>query len=326
MNTISGNSAPEVYAEALWKVPMWVSPEHSRNGPVLACPEPVMLELTNPLQRVMFDPIRKANPFFHVMEFIWMMAGDNSTDWISQFNKRFRQYAEPNGLHPGAYGYRWREHFGHDQLLRAVDELRRDPESRRVVLGMWDPATDQGRIVKDVPCNTHIYLRIVNDKLDMTVCNRSNDLFWGMLGSNIVHMTLLQELIANELNRLVGNYRVITNNLHVYTDMPRFEELWNQRGSPDLYKELSLVPYRLLSPSEHISTFLEECWQFIHTPKIQYSCKWIENVAVPMYHAYKQRIDKLDEGIDWVGTIAADDWRKAAELWGEWHNKSGEKM
>lgn len=320
MNTIMGDSAPRLYEDALWKVPMWAVSGNSRNGPVFKCQGPVCLELTNPLQRVMFDPVRKANPFFHVMEFIWMMAGDNSTNWISQFNTGFKNYAESNGLHHGAYGHRWRDHFGHDQILRAVDELRRDSESRRVVLGMWDPAYDQGRSVKDVPCNTHIYLELNDGKLDMMVCNRSNDLFWGMLGSNIVHMTLLQELIANAISAPVGTYYVVTKNLHVYPEMPRFKELWTQRSSPDLYRELSISPYRLLAPGEDVANFLEECWEFIHVPKMKYQCKWIEHVAVPMYHAYMKRLKKIDKDLNWVSDIAADDWRKAAELWEEWHD------
>jgi thymidylate synthase len=319
MNTISGNSAPEVYTEALWKVPLWVLPENSRNGPVLTCPEPVCLELTNPLHRVLFDPVRKANPYFHVMEFIWMMAGDNSTNWISQFNKGFRNYAELDGMHHGAYGHRWREHFGHDQILRAVDELKLNPESRRVTIGMWDPSCDQGRNVKDVPCNTHLYLRIFDGRLNMTVCNRSNDLFWGMLGSNIVHMTLLQELIANALGIPVGVYRVITNNLHVYTEMPRFAELYGSRNSPDLYKELCLSPYRLLAPHEDIADFLSECYNFIHSPKTRYQSSWLTDVAQPMYFDYMDRLGKLNSDMDWLPYIAADDWRKACELWSEWH-------
>lgn len=323
MNTIIGNSAPELYENALNKVPLWVREDNSRNGPVLRVQGPVILELYNPLQRVLFDPVRMANPYFHVMEFIWMMSGDNSTRWISQFNKGFKNYAESNGLHHGAYGHRWREHFGHDQLLGAVDELRRDPESRRVVLSMWDPSSDQGRGVKDVPCNTHIYLDTVDDRLNMTVCNRSNDLFWGMLGSNLVHMTLLQELLATAIGVGVGVYRVFTNNLHVYPGMPRFHELWNQRYSPNLYHHsmpvLEHFPVLNSGMPDALQTFLDECYAFIHEPKEKYESQWLEHVAVPMYHEYMARLDDNDESVDWVTTIADGAWRKACGLWEEWH-------
>lgn len=323
MNTIVGNSAPELYEDALNKVPHWVTSGMSRNGPVLRVYGPTMLKLNNPLQRVLFDPVRKANPYFHVMEFIWMMAGDNSTHWISQFNKGFKNYAEPSGLHHGAYGYRWREHFGHDQLLAAVDEFRRDPESRRVVLTMWDPQADQGAAKNDLPCNTHIYLDIVDDCLDMTVCNRSNDLFWGMLGSNIVHMTLLQELLATAIGVGVGIYRVLTNNLHVYPEMPRFKELWGQRYSPNLYASSmpKLEHFHLLRHNHPaaLQIFLDECYAFIHEPKENYESQWLEHVAVPMYHEYTERIRKYPEKGLWISQIGDGAWRKACELWEEWH-------
>lgn len=323
MNEIKGWSAPKLYEEALFKVPMWVEPQMSRNGPVLRVPDPALLTLYNPKQRMLFDPIRQANPYFHIMEFIWMMAGDNATGWISQFNKGFRQYAEADGLHHGAYGHRWREHFGHDQIFAAVDELRRDPESRRVVLSMWDPNADQGRAKRDLPCNTHIYLEIQKGRLNMTVCNRSNDLFWGMLGSNLVHMTLLQELIAGALSAPLGYYRAFTNNLHVYPNMPRFEELWSARFSPDLYDDMSSIGYTfpVLSEGETLEKFLEECWAFIHVPKTHYESKWLEKVAVPMYHAYMKRLKKIEyeKDLDWIGDIQAEDCKVACRLWEKWH-------
>lgn len=319
INEISGWSAPKVYEEALFKVPLWVKEQNSRNGPVLRVPDPVMLTLLDPQRRVLFDSIRKANPYFHVMEFIWMMAGDNSTRWISQFNKGFKNYAENDGLHHGAYGHRWREHFGGDQIITAAEELRRDPESRRVVLAMWDPYADQGRSKKDLPCNTHIYVDIQEGRLNFTVCNRSNDLFWGMLGSNVVHMTLLQELMACALKVPLGVYRVFTNNLHVYPNMPRFQELWTARFSPDLYTE-EWGHHPVLAEGEKIEVFLNECWGFIHAPKVKYESSWLENVATPMYNEYMRRLglksfmDRKD-----IKDIQAPDWRKACELWEIWH-------
>lgn len=325
MNKIVGASAPELYTDALAKMPLWVRGADSRNGHVLRADGPVLLEMTNPTQRVLFDPIRKANPYFHVMEFIWMMAGDNSTKWISQFNKGFKQYAEPNGLHHGAYGHRWREHFSRDQLLIAVDELQSDPESRRVVLAMWDPDVDQGRFdKKDLPCNTHIYLDIVDGKLNMTVCNRSNDLFWGMLGSNVVHMTMLQEVLAAEIDVHVGIYRVFTNNLHVYTNMPRFEELWTSRDSPN--------PYHPKAPfiGEHfpilegctLQQFMDECYQFIHgdLENLMFKSEWLAKVAEPMYHEYMSRlgVEKRYDGL-WINQIEDGPWKMACKLWEEWH-------
>lgn len=326
MNLIRGATAPELYTEAMAKFPLWAKEGMSRNGPVLRAQGPVLLELLDPTKRVLFDSVRRANPYFHVMEFIWMMSGDNDTRWISKFNKGFKQYAESDGRHHGAYGYRWREHFGHDQLFCAIDELRRDPESRRVVLSMWDAESDQGRgSKKDLPCNTHIYLDIVDECLNMTVCNRSNDLFWGMLGSNVVHMTMLQEVLATAVGVGLGVYRVFTNNLHVYTTMPRFRELWENKYSPDLYSQAHpkrpgyLMHFPILSGAK-LEVFVDECYDFIHCPQERYVSPWLDRVARPMYHEYMGRIGEEERypGI-WINQIEDGAWYQACQLWEDWN-------
>jgi hypothetical protein len=111
----------------------------SRVGDVLVMPRPVMTEYQDPTNRVLFSPMRDANPFFHVMETLWMLAGRNDLPWLVRFNKRFASYSDDGGLtQPGAYGYRWRNYFGHDQLMDIILELKQNPDSRRVVLTMWD--------------------------------------------------------------------------------------------------------------------------------------------------------------------------------------------
>jgi hypothetical protein len=152
----------------------------SRVGDVLVMPRPVLTEYKDPTNRVLFSPMRDANPFFHVMETLWMLAGRNDLPWLVRFNKRFSTYSDDEGkTQPGAYGYRWRNYFGHDQLKDIILELRQNPDSRRVVLAMWDGGsreswqTSLGDIRQpadsiqpgdfyaalmgsaDVPCNTH---------------------------------------------------------------------------------------------------------------------------------------------------------------------------
>ena len=202
---------PEMYTEMMILMKMRGKLEPSRNGNVLSLQEPLTVTVDNPRYRINVDPIRRCNPFFHVMEFVWMMSASNTPEWISTFNKRFVEYAdEDSGLIHGAYGNRWRSHFDIDQICTVVGMLKQDPTSRRAVLGMWDAQADLGVLRNDLPCNTHIYLRILDGKLEMSVCNRSNDVVWGMTGANAVHMTLLQELMANAIGVEVGKYRVFT--------------------------------------------------------------------------------------------------------------------
>jgi len=231
----------------------------SRVGEVLQIPEPVTVTYLHPRERVLFNPARDCNPFFHLYEALWMIRGEDLVEPLLEFNPRMADFSDNGTNLFGAYGYRWRRWFGYDQLRVIIEELRKNPNSRRCVLTMWDggngddPACNDLDVAvnggKDVPCNTHIYFSVRNESvrvgrktgepeeailsqvdceedivewtqpvLDMTVCNRSNDLVWGMLGANVVHMSILQEYMADQIGVEVGVYNQFTNNLHVYTE------------------------------------------------------------------------------------------------------------
>lgn len=293
--------------------------ESSRNGMVKTVPHPSLWTVSRPEERVLFNPDRMCNPYLHVMETVWMFAGANDVEFLLPFSKQMGQYAEPDGKINGAYGHRWRNHFQRDQIMSTIVELQRDPESRQAVISMYDPRQDHHAVWKDRPCNTHIYFRIVDGRLDMTVCNRSNDAVWGMTGANAVHMTYLQELIAAGLRVPVGKYHVMTNNLHIY------QRHWTLLDSPktyDHYRDAEVEPYALLGPNEtSVWEFLNECEAFVlNDGEGYYKSSWINDVVIPMYEHYMCRLngDKYSYDVD---ENMATDWRRAEILWREWHDK-----
>ena len=190
----------------------------SRNGPVWVFPGPFVTCYTRPEERVLFHPERDANPFFHLMESVWMLAGRDDVEWISEYSSGISQFSDNGVLFNGAYGRRWRHWFDIDQLELIVQRLRDNPNCRRQVLGMWDSAVDLShQHTKDVPCNTHAYVQVgLDDRLDMMVCNRSNDMIWGTYGANAVHFSVLQEYLAACVGREVGHYWQVSMNTHVY--------------------------------------------------------------------------------------------------------------
>lgn len=294
--------------DALWKMKSSGVRQQTRNGPVLAILEPVIITIELPEQRVLIDPVRNANPFFHLAEFVWMMAGSNDVRFIEKYNARMREYADPNtNVHHGAYGFRWRNHFDVDQLFRLSDMLSEDPTTRRAVLGMWDPRIDL-TYHRDLPCNTHIYWRVIDDSLDMTVCNRSNDLVWGCLGANAVHMTLLHELMARSIGKQVGVYHVMTNNLHMYIDRPDFHKLIDCPHVESAYVgDLRTDTFPVLQSSESMESFLIDAKDFVAGKLIRGRTTWFNEVFLPAMKSFSDR--KL------VDTIQATDWRRAC---GEW--------
>jgi thymidylate synthase len=313
MNVIYANNIPQAYAEAIIKLRTWGEEEESRNGPVIISQDPVLLQINNPRERVLFDKVRNANPFFHVMEVVWMLAGENDVKWIKQFNRRFRSYADPgtDSIH-GAYGHRWITHFGKNQIQMVGDMLRNDRTTRRAVIGMWDPRVDLSSH-PDLPCNTSIMFRVVADQLNMTVINRSNDLIWGMLGANAVHMTYLHELVSFISGIPMGLYRVFTNNLHIYTEMPNFMKIWATTVPDDPYKDThDCKPYALLWPGEQYEDLVADCVNLIsenYRPG-DLRTNWVKAVAWPMKMAYQNRLSGGD-GHYYVSQINAIDWRLA---------------
>lgn len=212
--------------------------EETRNGPALVIPHPVVTVYERPHERVLLDPVRDANPFFHLMESIWMLAGRNDVASIGRFLGTLKKYSDDGEIYHGAYGHRWRVHFESsdfggrylDQLARIIELLRANPGDRRIVLQMWDPTWDLGRAGADFPCNTQIYFRTrqatyLDDDvptsvtaLDMTICNRSNDAVWGAYGANAVHMSVLQEFVAAACGFSMGHLYQLSNNLHGYME------------------------------------------------------------------------------------------------------------
>jgi thymidylate synthase len=127
----------------------------SRNGPVLMIDEPVTITYTHPKERVLFNAVRDANPFFHVYESLWMLAGRNDVAPLVYYVKDFIKFSDDGRTLNGAYGYRWRKHEvkgevfqgdqwneTYDQLDLLVAHLKADPNSRRAVLQMWNVEDD----------------------------------------------------------------------------------------------------------------------------------------------------------------------------------------
>lgn len=258
MQVITANSVSEALSQGLHTLRVHGIPKPSRVGDVLVSPRPVMTVYNEPTNRVLFSPMRDANPFFHVMEALWMLAGRNDLPWLTRFNKRFSSYSDDGGqTQPGAYGYRWRNYFGHDQLQDIILELKQNPDTRRAVLAMWDGGsrsewlwaekppggsewTQPGDFYaavsgsNDVPCNTHCYFDTIDGKLNMTVCCRSNDIIWGAYGANVVHFSFLLEYLSAMTGIPMGVYRQFSNNFHLYANvvprdnlMPMSNDVWN---------------------------------------------------------------------------------------------------
>lgn len=307
--------------------------EPSRNGPVLVAPTPVTTVYDRPWERVLFSPCRDANPFFHLMESLWMLAGRYDLALPKYFNSSFGKYSDNGVTVRGAYGHRWRKWFGYDQLEVIAKELKANPASRRCVLAMWDagatgywydqpgtevPEDPSGDLLADTvdkPCNTHIYFRVNNGKLDMTVCCRSNDVLWGAYGANAVHMSILQEFMAAWIGVMVGKYYQVSNNFHLYTevlDREAAKVLVEESVLSNVYLAgIHLVPL----VNEPIALFQGELLKFLHDPQTHVESRFLREVAQPMYLSYMARKMKRGDGLAEMSRVQAFDWSVAGKQW-----------
>lgn len=206
----------------------------SRNGPVLAAPGVVVVHTPNVLTgHVSLSPLRDANPFFHIMETLWMLTGQNDATLLTPYVARMTDFADDGRHLHGAYGWRWRQRFGVDQLNVLAAELRSNPNTRRAVLQMWAADGDLvcseggagGPSSKDLPCNTECVFRVIDRVLHMTVHNRSNDAVWGCHGANVVHFSGLLMYMAAVTGLQVGSMTQVSTNYHIYVERPDVQKL-----------------------------------------------------------------------------------------------------
>lgn len=298
--------------------------EDSRNGTVIVAPGPVMTVYQRPQERVLFSRVRNANPFFHLMEALWMLNGQNDLEWPLFFNARFSEYSDDQQTIHGAYGHRWRKAFGFDQVKALIHLLRTEPETRRGVLAMWNPQNDLGTLSRDLPCNTHIYFDRRGGVLNMTVCCRSNDLLWGAYGANVVHFSMLQEYIACALGIPMGEYCQLSNNFHYYTNVLDKEAAKNLEGDAqpnNHYEFAGLSPSDLFvrtdRPLESMASFDIDLKRFMSDPMgdTAYEHVFFNKTAAPMYAAWYDRKTKTSNGLMSAYAIEAEDWREACVRW-----------
>jgi thymidylate synthase len=297
------------------------------------------------MERVLLNRKRNANPFFHLYESLWMLAGRNEVEWLNTYIGTFGQrFAEPDGRVHGAYGHRWRRAFGFDQLEVIVERLKKNPQDRQCVLQMWDcrdtKCDDLMGDWKDRPCNTHIYFRVREviaveglvgsytsktgmwPVLEMTVCCRSNDIVYGAYGANAVHFSVLMEYVAGRIGADVGTMYQVSNNYHGYDEtMPAVSDADDGVKHYETIKPLPMAN-DWEKWDEDLETFLTWEQHLVKTgqnmKQMNFTNSWFENTARPMFYAHflwKHAMKTTAKSM--VKTIAAEDWRLACIQWME---------
>jgi thymidylate synthase len=149
-------------------------------------------------------------PGIGAVEAMQLLAGVSEPELVVAVGPQFKNYAEDNGEFHGAYGLRTA-----GQYEVVVDRLKKDPDTRQAVVTIWNPTFDMLPEKRDYPCTVLHQFRIRDNKLNMSVYMRSNDVWLGA-AYDFFQFTRVQLAIASILGIEPGTYNHHVGSLHIY--------------------------------------------------------------------------------------------------------------
>ncbi len=165
-------------------------------------------------------------------ELLWFLKGStNINDDLTQYTPIWDAWADENGNLGPIYGYQWRYwptftldektgqyKKGHiDQIQQALDLIKTNPDSRRIVVSAWNVADLEKIRVAPPFCHTLFQFYVIKDRLDFHLYQRSADLALGV-PFNIASYALLLMMFAQECNLTAGIFTHSFGDVHVYLD------------------------------------------------------------------------------------------------------------
>ena len=173
--------------------------------------------ITDPKSRNIINRERKWNEEYAEAEWQWYLSGDPS---VSQLGELFGsippiwlQMADGKGQVNSNYGYQWERN---SQLEMVIEMLRQNPDTRQACVSIYD-GKEISDYAFDTPCTWAVQFTIVNNRLDMCVTMRSNDLWYGFCNDQY-QFSKLQETVSERLEIETGVYYHFAHNMHLYND------------------------------------------------------------------------------------------------------------
>jgi thymidylate synthase len=173
--------------------------------------------MTDPMSNKIINKERKWSEEYAEAEWEWYMTGDPSVDTLGKIYGKvpeiWKRMADDYGEVNSNYGYQW-ERDG--QLDYIVSLLKNNPNTRQAAISIYD-AKEHLDYTYDTPCTYAVQFTIVNNRLDMCVTMRSNDLWYGFCNDQY-QFSKLQEMVSKRLKIETGVYYHFAHNMHLYND------------------------------------------------------------------------------------------------------------
>ncbi|WP_316359375.1 thymidylate synthase [Candidatus Neptunichlamydia sp. REUL1] len=231
-----------------------VLPRGSKSKEVLSR----VFEIAFPKERCLVIPGRNNNVFATIAETIWVIAGRNDMEYLSNYLPRAMEFSDDKKVWRGAYGPRLRDWNGIDQLRKIIEVLHQK-DSKRAVISIFDPDRDFVES-KDIPCNNWLQFVLREGKLNLNVVVRANDLFWGFSGINFFEWSTLLEMMAFWTGSEVGSITWFAGSLHFYErHFDKVSPIIEQFPHKTLY-ELDIGTFKFSTEFHELDAVLSKCF------------------------------------------------------------------
>ena len=173
--------------------------------------------MTDPMDNKIINREREWKEDYAEAEWQWYLSGDRNIEKLGELYGKvpeiWKRMANDIGQVNSNYGYQWERN---DQLERIITDLTYHKDTRQATISIYD-GKEIKDYARDTPCTYAVQFTRVNNRLDMCVTMRSNDLWYGFCNDQYC-FSRLQEMVSKRLNINPGVYYHFAHNMHLYND------------------------------------------------------------------------------------------------------------
>ena len=154
-----------------------------------------------------------------IYELLWFLQGNTNARWLQERGVRiWNEWADPDGNLGHIYGYQWRSWPDYeggfiDQISEAVDQIKHNPDSRRIIVSSWNVADLKNMNLP--PCHAFFQFYVCDGRLSLQLYQRSADIFLGV-PFNIASYALLLQMMAQVCDLQAGDFVHTLGDAHIY--------------------------------------------------------------------------------------------------------------
>ncbi|MBQ7162206.1 MAG: thymidylate synthase [Bacteroidales bacterium] len=154
-----------------------------------------------------------------IYELLWFLQGNTNAQWLQERGVRiWNEWADPDGNLGHIYGYQWRSWPDYeggfiDQISEAVDQIKHNPDSRRIIVSSWNVADLKNMNLP--PCHAFFQFYVCDGRLSLQLYQRSADIFLGV-PFNIASYALLLKMMAQVCGLQAGDFVHTLGDAHIY--------------------------------------------------------------------------------------------------------------